>query len=185
MKDFLLMNYLYEDVRFITDNIGIFLICMSGILAILTPIINPMWFIPSDRQRYMRTFRNANILIGPSACVFVILLLSWELILSALFIPHYQAIPIIGSVYLYILIIYSFADENSSPSMSAFLTINLITIVILYDMKITIEHKYLISLALFITILTSWKLHWRNHSITQNIQWYMWYAGTFGATLRW
>lgn len=185
MLEFLEMNTSNDTFRMISDNFGIFGVCIAGILAITTPLVGPMWFMPNERERYVRIFRNANIVLGPSAGVFAILLLFWNIVLPLLGIPDHQAITIIGSAYVYILMAYSIIDEPCTPIMSVFLCTNLITTMAFYKTKNTLESYITIELLLIAFISMCWNLHLRKHSLKQNIQWYIWYAGTFGDTLRW
>ena len=185
MIDFLEINPIFEDIYYISDNFGLFLICVSGILAIMTPLAKPMWFMPHERDTYLQIFRNANIILTPSIYVFTILILFWNLILPILNISKRHAIEIIGSVYLYILMVYSLVDNTCTPGMSIFLSTNILVIMILYNTDHTTVDYQNVILLLTIFIGLCWYLHLRKHSLTQNIQWYMWYAGTFGGTLRW
>lgn len=185
MLEFLEMNALLETFRMISDHFGILGVCIAGILAIATPLAEPMWFMPNERERYVRIFRNANIILGPSASVFAILLLFWNLVLPLLGIPYHQAIAIIGSVYLYILMVYSLVDEHCTPSMSVFLCTNLIATMVFYSSNHTFDNYVATELLLISFIGMCWNLHLRKHPLKQNVQWYMWYAGTFGGTFRW
>ena len=183
MSEILEDNSLNDTINVIYDNYSIFLVCVSGLLAIATPLAEPMWFMPNERKRYVRTFRNEGIIIGPSAFVFMILVLFWNIVLPLLSIPNYQAIPIIGSVYVYILMIYGLMDEPCTPPITFFLITNIITTMIIYPL--TYEHYIIAEFLLVMLGVMCWKLHLSKHSLKQNIQWYIWYAGTFGGTLRW
>jgi hypothetical protein len=184
MPEFLEMSSLTNIIHMLYYNYSIFLVSISGLLAIMTPVMEPMWFMPNERERYVRTFRNANVIFGPSATVFAILLLFWNLVLPPLGIPDYQAVSIIGNVYLYILMVYSLVDDLCTPSISLFLTSNIITTIAFYNTDNTPDNYIITVILLIAFIALCWRLHLSKHSLKQNIQWYMWYAGTFGSTLR-
>lgn len=168
------------------DYFGIFLVCFSGALAIATPLTTePMMFMPNEREDYVIKFRRANILFGPSASTFAILMLSWNLFLPMFGIVEHTAIAIIGSVYLYILIVYSLVDPPSTPAISLFLTLNLIVTMVFYNPAIGNEHYTMIGLSLLSMFIGfSWELHWDLQPWKQNLQWYVWYACTFGGSVR-
>lgn len=170
------------------DHFSVFLVCISGLLAIATPLAGPTWFMPNECEIYVRTFRNKGIIIGPSAAVFAILFLFWTLVLPLLGIPEHHAISIIGSVYVYILMLYSLVDDRYTLAMSLFLTTNITTIITFYPTNNNptnyITTGFLLVLCI-VFVSMCWKFHLSKHSLAQNVQWYMWYAGTFGGTLRW
>jgi hypothetical protein len=171
-------------LRVMEDYIGIGCLCLSGILAIATPLHYPFAFLPRDREEYVRAFHHKRIYIGPSISLFAILISSWVLVLSIFQVEYHTAILIVGSVYVYIVILYSLVDEYSTPSMAGYFILNLILTMSLYNTKYTLSELYMYGVILEIFVYLALNIHTGIVSWNQTFQWYIWYAGTLGGLLR-
>lgn len=169
----------------ISDQYGIFLVCVSGLLAIATPLYEPLNFMQAARNAYMRKFHRNGFYLGPTMCTFVILVYFWNIVLPAFDIAIHNACAMIGAVYVYILMLYSIVDEKSTMCMSAYLTLNMVTVLALYNKDPTTE-EYITNVVLFsVFVYLSNIIYLSVAPWEQNLQWHIWYSGTLGGVLRW
>jgi hypothetical protein len=167
------------------DVLPVILPCIACTLAISVPLYDCFLFVPNERNQYMRKFHRKGLFYGPSICVFMFLISFWNLVLPFFDISIHMSSIIIGSVYLYIVMLYSIVDEASTPAMVVYFIFNMLITIGMYD----VHSSYNRSLAfIFILVLfgeLAYSIHMNFMPLKKHAQWYMWYAGTMGGMLRW
>lgn len=173
----------------ITDSIiehcEVFIVAAAGILAVFTPIYDPLLLIKYDRLRYMRQMRSNNFYIGPTVTLFTIMVLFWNTLLPFFQLHIQSAIVIIGSIYLYLLLLYSIIDEMSTSALSAYFIVNLMITISFYRDTISEDNFVINIFLLFIFNYLSYVVYMKPMGLQQSLRWYIWYAGTMAGTLRW
>ena len=160
-------------------------VALAGLFAVFTPLYEPMLFMPADRIKYERVFHTLKIYIGPTAALFGIMFMFWLVVLPLFQVSSYNAVIIIGSLYIYLLLLYSIVDEKCTPALSGYLSLNFVLTLVFYRTYPTYEEQLNNTIILLMFIIVAYISQLIHHSFTQNLQWYLWYAGTMGGMLRW
>ena len=159
--------------------------CIACILAIFVPLYDCFYFMPNERTEYMREFHRRGLYYGPSICLFIILISFWNLVLSLFEVSIHISGIIIGSVYLYFVMMYSVVDSASTPPMVMYFTLNMLITIGMYDVHSSYNSSLTFVFFLVVFNVITHSIHMNFMPMKKHIQWYIWYAGTMGGMLRW